>query len=735
MELKDVKLDLEALQDSKNINDMLDEDVSDEIGRQVHQGYQTDLDSRQRWEDKMRAATELALQLVQPKTYPWPKSSNVKFPLLTIASLQFAARAYPALVKAPDLVKYRVQGEDPNGEKSSRASRIQSHLSYQLLEEDEQWEEDQDKAFLALPILGCVFKKSYYDPVEEINCSRLVLPKDLVVHYYARTIEKCERKTEVFELYPREIKERQLRGVYTEVDDLPAPSAPEPEDADKRQGTTPPYGDTDEDRPRTLLESHCYLDLDGDGYKEPYVVTVDKDTEKVFRIVARFKEVVTEQAVKIDTIQKKIRALAEGLQGAANKPNHTSDDVIQARRVESTINLLQAEIESVAKETPKVLSIKPIEYYTKYSFIPSPDGGFYDLGFGALLGPLNDSVNTIINQLIDAGTLQNSNSGFLGKGARIKGGRVRFMPNEWKRVDVAGGTLKDAIVPLPVNEPSATLFNLLSLLISYSERVGSVTDTMVGENPGQNTPAYNYQSMLEQGLQIFNGIFKRVYRSFRSEVRKVYELNSLYLDQEVYFEYQDSSNPISRVDYHGDPKDLIPAADPNAFSNKEKVDKAVLLKQAAMSTPGYDPIKVEQRWLEAFDVPDSNEIFPLVQGENGEMQLKFPPGPDPEFEIKKAEEERKTLESKSRSDRELIELESKLMVNEAQVLKLMADAAKSADEPDRKRLELKLREMESLREHARGLEEIEVEREKIDATKEIARQRPATNGVGRTSGN
>lgn len=80
---------------------------------------------------------------------------------------------------------------------------------------------------------------------------------------------------------------------------------------------------------------------------------------------------------------------------------------------------MQEQVEELAAQQPKVVRIKPVEYYTKYSFIPSPDGGFYDLGFGALLGPVNDSVNTLINQLIDAGSLQNGSMGFIGKGARL----------------------------------------------------------------------------------------------------------------------------------------------------------------------------------------------------------------------------------------------------------------------------------------------------------------------------
>jgi hypothetical protein len=671
MELE-VKLDLETLQDSENINELLSEEESNTLGGDIIQWFNADDASRQKWKDKMEEATKLALQVTEPKSYPWPKASNVKFPLITIASTQFAARSYPALVKSPDLVKFRVQGRD-DGTKAARASRISQHMSYQLLEEDEKWEEDMDKALLALPILGCVFKKSYYDKTKGHNCSNLVLPKQLVVHYYAKSIEEAERKTEVYSMSERKIREKQLRGIFSEVELGPVAGYQEPEEADERQGTTPPFS-ANNDAPRTLLECHCYLDLDGDDYKEPYVVTVDKDSQKVLRVVSRWKSVTTEQALKIEELQKRMRSFAEGLPQPQQGQQPDPTQLEMMRRAEATIMDMQQQIQKLAEEKPTVLKIDPIEYYTKYSFIPAPDGGFYDLGFGALLGPLNNSVNTLINQLIDSGSLQNQAGGFIGKGARMKGGKFRFSPHEWKRVNVAGGMLRDSIVPLPVNPPSPVLFNLLSLLISYTERTSSVSDTMVGENPGQNTPAYNMSAMLEQGMQVFNGIFKRVYRSMRSEFRKLYALNAVYLDQEQYFQYQDSDIEALRTDYTADPKDLIPAADPNAFSNKEKVDKAMLIKQNAMQTPGYDPIQVELKWLEAMDIPDAKQLFPLqMNQETGQMEYVYPPQPNPELELKKAELQSKVQENMARAEKDFALADSQIGLNETETKKTEAE--------------------------------------------------------------
>lgn len=665
-------LNLREIERAQNVEPMLAPEQSDEIGRNCVQGYLDDEQSRAEWKKRMDAAIKLALQMVEEKSWPWPNASNVKFPLVTIAALQFSARAYPALVKVPDLVHYRVMGQDADGRKASRASRIGRHMSFQLLDQDERWEEDTDRKFIVLPILGCAFKKTYYDDVKKINCSSLVLPQNLCVNYHAKDIETTERKTEIFELSPRRIRERQLLKTYSEKD-LGQTQVKANPLTDQRQGLAPPPAG--KGTPRMLLEQHCFLDLDGDGYEEPYVVTVDHDSKKVLRIVARFSKVTTEQSIAADQGKQQhfqlmmqaqeLQMQAQQVASALPEPtgNETEADITGIRAVSGQIKQLEAQIQPLMAQLktldakiaeleqsnaaePRVIAIEPLEHYTKYGFIPSPDGGFYDLGLGALLGPVNDSVNALINQLIDSGTLQNGSSGFIGKGARVDGGELRFKPFEWKRVNVMGSTLRDSLVPLPVNQPSNVLFQLLSLLIQYGEKISSVNEIMSGNNPGQNTPAYNMQAMLEQGLQVFNGIFKRLYRSFRKELRKIFVLNRLYLSPVEYFETMDGQWDVMRDDYNGDEKDVTPAADPNAFSSMQNMMKAQFLAQRAASTPGYNVAKVEQRLLEAMDIPDPMEVFPLDEQGNPTI----PPPANPEFEIKAAEEQRRTLESQVRSE-------------------------------------------------------------------------------------
>jgi hypothetical protein len=370
--------------------------------------------------------------------------------------------------------------------------------------------------------------------------------------------------------------------------------------------------------------------------------------------------------------------------------SQTAADMAGLRAVEAQISQMKAQLDTIAQQIgtldeqmmglkqsdesePHVLSITPLEHYTKYGFIPSPDGGFYDLGLGALLGPVNDSVNTLINQLIDSGTLQNGSQGFIGKGARIKGGELRFRPFEWKTATVAGGVLKDSFVPLPINPPSPVLFQLLSLLITYGEKISSVNEAMSGNNPGQNTPAYNMQAMLEQGLQVFNGIFKRLYRSYRKELRKLFVLNRLYLHPIEYFETLDGRWTALQNDYASDEKDVVPAADPNAFSNMQNVTKAQFLAARAASVPGYKTSAVERRLLEAMDIPDPQEVFPL--DEQGEPVIQ--PPPNPEFQIQAAEEQRRTLESQSRMEIDAATADAEITYKEGM---LMLAAQKAVQE-------------------------------------------------------
>lgn len=562
-------MELNKALDSINIADSLDKDQLIKIGNQVVSGYETDCDSRKPWEEDLKNWTDLALQVTSTKTFPWPNAANIKYPLLATAAMQFAARAYPTLVPSNGkLVKCRVVGSDPDGQKTARAARISTHMSHQILDEMENWEEDMDKLLISLPIAGTCFKKTYWDAAKQKNCSKLVLPKTLVVNYFCRSLEDAERITEVIHLTKRKIKERQNQKVYLDVD-LGDPSADSLDPTTSVNGAFQRATNDDETTPYVILEQHTYLDLDEDGYSEPYIVTVEDASKQVLRIVPRFD--------------------ADGV---------------------------------VLNEKNQVVSIEAIQYYTKYGFIPNPDGGFYDIGFGRLLGPLNNSANTIINQLVDAGSLSNLQAGFIGKGLRIKMGESRFQPGEWKAVNAVGDDLKKQIFPLPVREPSQVLFNLLDLLLKSGKELASVAEIFVGKMPGQNTPATTTMATIEQGMKVFTAVYKRVYRALTSEFRKIYKLNRTYMNNEEYVSVLDE--PVPQSDYQGPVDDIVPGADPTAVSSQEKQQKVQALMQL-LQLGTIDPMAVTELYLEAHEIPEPQKYMRQPQ-----------PQPDPKMEAIKA---------------------------------------------------------------------------------------------------
>jgi len=623
MNLKD-KFDINDLMYEANIADKLSKEDLTTIGVQAVRDFDNDLLSRSSWEKRTEASLKLALQVAETKNFPWANASNVKFPLITIAALQYHARSYPVLIDSDLPVKCRVVGDDKDGLRALRATRVEQHMSYQLLEEDEDWESEMDKVLITQPIIGCAFKKTYRDPIRKHNISENVLAKDLVVNYWTKSLETASRVTHVLQMTRNEIYERVARGLWLDVSD----GRPQQMSSlamgnglqnlqDRAQGMQPPEPN-DSSTPIEILEHHCHIDFDDDGYAEPYIVFVRRDNKQVARIVARY----------------------------------TKSDV--ERNKEGTI-----------------LSIKAEQYFTKYPFVPSPDGGFYDLGFGVLLGPLNESINTIINQLVDAGTMANTAGGFLSRGIKLRGGNYSFNPMEWKHVDTTGDDLRKGIVPLPVREPSQVMFTLLNLLINYGERIGGSVDILSGQNPGQNTPAETTRTMAEQGMKIFNGIFKRTHRSLKQEFRKLYRLNQIFVTENTpYVSNAKGTGLVLATDYEGPVTDVMPTADPSITSDAQRLSQAMAIAQRVAATPGlYNRYEAEHAFLKAIKVTNIDRILPDPKGPNA-----VPPPVNPKVQIEQLRQQAKQASDQLTMKMALLKLMSEAELNQAQIQKLEAEA-------------------------------------------------------------
>lgn len=503
----------EELQKSQNIVQLLDDKQLTDIAQQVVNGYSIDAKSISEWKEITDKAMEMVNQKMETKNHPWPGASNIKFPLIKQAVIDYASRTLPEIIQQEKVVKVSVVGQDRDANKYKRAQRIAELMSYQLTGPESDWEDGIDRLLQMLPVTGTVFKKTYYNLQERKVVSEVCSPDKIVVNYNSRSLESARRITHLVTLYQNDIVERQRRGIYSDDVDV--------------ETLRPASYDVmmDDDYPIELLEQHCYLDLDDDGYKEPYIVIAHKESRQILRIVNRFKDV------------------------ERNKEG-------------------------------KILRIEAKQYFVDFHFIRSPDNGFYSLGFGSLLLPLNAAINTVINQLVDSGTLANMQGGFVGKGLRMKGGEFRFKMGEWKVLDAAAGAdLQSNIFPLPTKEPSQTLFSLLSLLINIGRDLSATTDVMLGKQPAQNVASNTINQLVEQGTKVFSAINKRLYRSLKKEYRKLFELNHDHLTDREYTAIIDDETAKVKIDFNLDDADVHPVADPNVSSENQRLARATTIQQ------------------------------------------------------------------------------------------------------------------------------------------------------------
>ena len=574
--------DLREVIGEDNLADRLAKDELESLGSDLVDLIDEDEESRSDWIAVQEQSLKLAAQVRDSKTFPWSGASNMKYPLMTTAAMQFHARALPGLINHERPVLAKVIGNDPDGKKAERSERVSRFMSYQVLEYLDDWMDNMDRLLFVLPIVGLCFKKTYHSDAMKKTRSVLVLPSELIINYHA-TDYATARMSHIVYMNSNEVITMQRKGLFLEDVDLDSIPQGEPVDGmrDETIGLRPT--DREDGQEYKFYESHCFLDLDGDGYKEPYVVTVEVNSKAIVRIVPRWGEGSVEY-----------------------------------------------------NEANEVITIVPIEHFTAYQLIPDPNSAVYALGFGALLGPTNETVNTLINQLIDAGTLSNLQSGFIGRGARLKGGATRFRPGEWKLVNTTGDDLRKAIFPMPVREPSSTLFSLLQMLISSGQQITSVSDMMMGENPGQNQKATTTMAVLEQGLSVFKGIYKRLHRSLQKELKKLAAFNVLYLDEEIYHKVLDDIMPQQiptpqgpqeimmpqgsvKEDFNLEDMNILPTADPSMVSDAQRVMKGQsLLEKLSMGLP-INPMVVTKKVLEAEQHEDIPELMTIP-----------PKGPSPE---------------------------------------------------------------------------------------------------------
>lgn len=582
------KLGYVELMQANNVAELLSDEELSRISGKVLDEFKIDEQSRTEWLKTNEESLKLAMMMADEKDYPFSRASNVKYPLVSSAALQFNARAYPAICPPDRPVKGKSYGKDPTGEKAARAERVSDHMSWQLTSQMPEWEEDTDRLTLVVSIAGCVFRKVYHDPSLGRNVTRLVTADRLVYNYWARSFNDLPRLTEVMALYPNEIQERinDKRFMDFEYDDTAPGDTGAAGGAQQQQ-----FGD-DGDGPHIFLEQHRLLDLDGDDYAEPYVVTVHKASGKVCRIKANW----TAETARLE---------------------QDGDGV-------------------------KVVSLRRQNYFVRYMFLPSPDGGAYGMGFGTLLASINDSIDTTLNQTFDAAHLANIQGGFISAnlGPKIRDKTMRFEAGEWKIINTTGN-LRDSMMPVSYPGPSQVMMVLLEFLINSGKELASIKDVLTGDTPA-TAPVGTTAMLIDQGLMVFTSIYKRIHRGLREELRLLADLNERYLTKEEYAAFHDMPDADPQADYNLGDMDILPVSDPQSVTKAQKIAKAQAIFAISDNNPAVDRREATRRVYEALDVEDIDKLMPEAPPPDPKIAELMQRGAEAEVAAAEAAVEEKT---------------------------------------------------------------------------------------------
>ena len=537
-----------------NLADILPDDVLDPLGSEMKSNYMDYKMSRKDWERSYTEGLDLLGFKYENRTEPFQGASGATHPVLAEAVTQFQATAYKELLPADGPVRTQILG-NPTPAKEQQAQRVKDFMNYQIMDQMKEYEPEFDSMLFHLPLAGSTFKKVYYDSMIGRAVSKFIPADDLVVPYTANSLDEAESIIHVIKISENDLRKQQVAGFYSDVDLGPPAMSAGDEVSKKEKELEGTKKSGKQQTVYTLLECHVDLDLEGfedigpdgepSGIKLPYIVTVEEGSGTVLSI----------------------------------RRNYAPNDPKKER----------------------------VQYFVHFKFLPGL--GFYGFGLIHMIGGLSRTATVALRQLLDAGTLSNLPAGFKQRGVRVRDEAAPIQPGEFKDVDAPGGSLRDAFYPLPYKEPSATLLQLMGIVVQAGQRFAAISELQIGEGT-QNAAVGTTIALLERGSKVMSAIHKRLYGSMKKEFKLLSSVIATYLPPEYPYDVVGGARLVKQADFDSR-IDILPVADPNIFSMSQRITLAQTELQLATSNPQIHNLYAAYRNMyEAIGVKNIDQVLP-----------------------------------------------------------------------------------------------------------------------------
>ena len=519
-----------------------------------------DKSSRKEWMDQYTEGLKFLGMKFENRTEPFDGASGVIHPLLAESVTQFQAQAYKEMLPAGGPVKTNVIGMG-TPQTDLQAARVQEYMNYMITQEMKEYDPETDQLLFYLPLSGSAFRKVHFDQSLGRPVSRFIPSEKLIVPYGTSSLDDAVRITHVIDMSMNQVRKLQQAGFYkkTSMSDSGndySDTDQIDEEIDELQGVKPSGSSNDYEC--ELLEVHVELDIPGyedvdqmgeeTGIKLPYIVTLSPKQSTILSI----------------------------------RRNYVQADMMRKR----------------------------IDYFVHYKFLPGV--GFYGFGLIHMIGGLSQASTSILRQLIDAGTLANLPAGFKARGIRIRDNDIPLQPGEFRDMDAPGGSLRDALMPLPFKEPSQTLLQLLGMLVEAGRRFASVGDMQVGDG-NQQAPVGTTIALLEKGSRVMSAIHKRMHYSQRIEFNLLARVIKDSPLKSYPYMIASGQQQLMAQDFD-DRIDIIPVSDPNIFSMSQRVMLAQEMMQMVQTNPQiHGPqgtYEAYRRMYEAMGVQQIEQLLP-----------------------------------------------------------------------------------------------------------------------------
>jgi hypothetical protein len=539
-----------------NLAEELDENTLDALATEYLDLIDVDKESRsQRDKQYEEGLRRTGLGKDAPGGATFDGASKVVHPVMAEACVDFAASSSKELLPPDGIVKSNIKGKADRLKEETAARKV-DFLNWQLTEQIPEYRDEMEQLLTQLPLGGSQFLKWRFDTEQLRPTCEWVAIDNILLPYASTNFYTSPRVTEVQDITEDTFLQRVEAGTYRDIDSTYSSDAPLTEQTrsqeanDKIEGKQNPSKNVD--GLRRVYEITCFIRLDDDneteGRRAPYILTIDETTSKVVGLYRNWE---------------------------------CNDE-----------------------------KLEKLDWYVEFKFIPWR--GAYAIGLPHLIGGLAAALTGSLRALLDAAHINNSQTLLKLKGGRIGGQSDRIEPTQVVEIEGAPGVddVRKLAMPMPFNQPSSVLFNLLGWLTDAAKGVVSTAEEKIGE-ANNNMPVGTAQALIEQGAKVFSAIHGRLHRSQAKSLAIVSRLNHWYLQ-----DMDNQSGTEVQVRDFASNNDVRPVSDPNIFSETQRVaQNQALLQMATSAPPGmFDIRAVYRRVLGQLKVPSVDEVLPNPMG-------------------------------------------------------------------------------------------------------------------------